>query len=72
MNVWDAGSHNSGVRMAVASEKGTACTCPPVMKTLPFGRTTLLWKARALAIEVSMVTEGVAGGVPIVMRYALL
>ena len=33
------------------SENGTAKFCPPNTTTLPSGSTTLLWKARVLAIE---------------------
>ena len=46
-----AGSQSSALRTAVLSENGAGKFWPPITTTLPSGSTTLLWKARALAIE---------------------
>ena len=70
MKVLVAGLKSSGVNCAVASEKGLAKTWPPVMKTVPSGRMTLLAKARWYAMLPIVTTVGAAGGVPMVIMWA--
>ena len=67
VKVVETGSQSSGWRELPLSEKGMPNDWPPMMRTVPVGRTMPLAKIRGKDMELIFSTVGAVIGIPIVM-----